>query len=179
MDKIRKMSIFLKYAFLIMLLVIPVYEILGWVMFDGSYESYFMPEFLMDADPDFFGPLTDMQRVVGIIASAPYMLLGMYCTWQLVKLFNLYSQGFIFTAKNSVCYRHAAWALLIGEVIYPFTQMAVTFVATMHNEVGERMIAISFDDANIGNIVVACVILAISWVMDEGRKLQDEAELTI
>ncbi len=114
-----------------------------------------------------------------MIASGPYMLLGMYCMWQLVKLFSLYSQGLIFTAGNSVCYRRAAWALLFGELIYPLTQVAVTFVATMNNAVGERMISVNIDDANVGNIVIACVILAISWVMDEGRKLQDEAELTI
>ncbi|WP_419778385.1 DUF2975 domain-containing protein [Maridesulfovibrio sp.] len=179
MNKIKRMSIFLKYAFLVALIIIPVFEIACWVLFDGDPESYFISEFLMDFDPEYLGPLTGGQKFLGLLASAPYAVLGMFCSWQLFKLFGLYSQGHIFTAENSSCYSKAAWALLIGEVIYPFTQTAVSYIATMNNPVGERLIMVSFDDANIGNIVVACVILAISWVMDEGRKLQDEAELTI
>lgn len=179
MDKIKRMSIFLKFTFWLLLIAIPVFEITGWVMFDGDPDSYFTSEFLLDFDPEYLGPLTGLQKFLGLMASAPYAALEIFCSWQLVKLFGLYSQGRIFTADNSACYRKAAWALLIGEVIYPFTQTAVSYIATMNNPVGERLILVTFDDANIGNIVVACVILAISWVMDEGRKLQDEAELTI
>ncbi|ACS81294.1 DUF2975 domain-containing protein [Maridesulfovibrio salexigens] len=179
MDKIKKMSIFLKYAFLLVLIAIPVFEFAGWFLFKGDPDAYFIPEFLLTLDSDYLAPLTEGQKILGALASAPYMVLGMFCFWQLVKLFGLYSQGQIFTAENSACYRKAAWALLIGEIVYPFTQTAVTYVATMNNAVGDRLISIGFDDSNLGNIVVACVILAISWVMDEGRKLQDEAELTI
>lgn len=179
MDKIKRMSIFLKYAFLLALIAIPVFEVAGWLMFDGDPESYFMSEFLMCFDPEYLGPLTGTQKFLGLLVSTPYNALGMYSCWQLVKLFGLYSQGMIFTADNSACYRRAAWALLIGEIVYPFTQTAVSYIATMNNAVGDRLIFVSFDDTNFGNIVVACVILAISWVMDEGRKLQDEAELTI
>ncbi|NDV28873.1 DUF2975 domain-containing protein [Desulfovibrio sp. JC010] len=179
MNKIKKMSIFLKYAFLLMLIALPIFEITAWFLFDGDPEAFFVSEFLFELDPEFLGPLTDTQRVLGLLASAPYAALGMFCLWQLVNLFGLYSQGKIFTAENSVCYNRAAWALLVGELIYPFTQAAVSYIATMNNEVGDRLVCVNIDDANIGNIVVACVILAISWVMDEGRKLQDEAELTI
>ncbi|WP_421903302.1 DUF2975 domain-containing protein [Maridesulfovibrio sp.] len=179
MDKIKKMSIFLKYAFLLMLIAIPIFEFAGWILFDGDPESFFISEFLLTFDPDYLAPLTDTQKALGLLVSIPYAGLGMYCCWQLVKLFGLYSQGLIFTADNSACYRRAAWALLIGEIVYPFTQTAVSYIATMNNAVGDRLICVGFDDTNIGNIVVACVILAISWVMDEGRKLQDEAELTI
>ncbi|NDV23031.1 DUF2975 domain-containing protein [Desulfovibrio sp. JC022] len=179
MDKIKRMSIFLKYAFLLMLLAIPAFEFGGWILFDGDPEAYFVSEFLLSFDPEYLGPLTDTQKALGLLVSAPYAGLGMYCCWQLARLFELYSQGLIFTADNSACYRRAAWALLIGEIVFPVTETAVSYIATMNNAVGERLISVTFDDANIGNIVVACVILAISWVMDEGRKLQDEAELTI
>ncbi len=179
MDKIQRMSIFLKYAFVIILVLIPVFEILGWIWFEGDPEAFFIPEFMLEVDPEYYGQLTVFQRTLGLIVSTPYNLLGMYCFWQLVKLFTLYSRGLIFTVENSACYRRAAWALLIGEVACPLTQAAVAYITTMNNAVGDRLIMISIEDANLGNIVIACVILAISWVMDEGRKLQDEAELTI
>ncbi|WP_319764266.1 DUF2975 domain-containing protein [Maridesulfovibrio sp.] len=179
MENIKKMSIFLKYAFLLTLIVIPILEFAGWFLFDGNPQSFFISEFLVVIDPDYLSGLTGEQKVFGALVSVPYAALKMYCCWQMVKLFELYSHGRIFTADNSMCYRKAAWALLIGEIVYPFIQSAASYIATMNNAVGERLICVSFDDTNMGNIVVACVVLAISWVMDEGRKLQDEAELTI
>ncbi|WP_027723398.1 DUF2975 domain-containing protein [Maridesulfovibrio zosterae] len=179
MEKIKKISILLKYAFLVTLIIIPLFEVCAWVLFNGSYDSFFIPEFLVKSELYILSPLSDMQKALGLAASAPYILLSSYSIWQMVKLFTLYSHGKIFTAENSACYRRAAWALLIGEIVYSFSLTAVILVVTMNNKVGERLLVFGFDDANIGNIVIACVVLAISWVMDEGRKLQDEAELTI
>ncbi|TIH17064.1 DUF2975 domain-containing protein [Marinifilum sp. JC120] len=179
MDKIRKMSIFLKYVFWLLLISIPVFEVAGWLFFDG-YDSWLVPEVMFDFEDEVFPVvMTQTTRILGVVVTLPQVLLDMFCMWQMVKLFSLYEAGNIFTAENSACYRRAAWAFLICEVINPFVQAGTSYVISMNNEVGERFVTVGIDDANIGTIIVACVILAISWVMDEGRKLQDEAELTI
>lgn len=97
----------------------------------------------------------------------------------MARLFTLYSNGVIFTAENSTCFKRAALAILISELVFPLIQVGVTFAATMHNTVGERMIAIGLDKTSFETIIVGCTVMAISWVMDEGCKLKDEAELTI
>ena len=179
MNRIKRISIFLRYAFLVALVAIPIIETACWVLFNGDTNSYFISEYLQALNPEYLGSLTGLQKFLGLLVSCPYALMRMFCCWQLAKLFGLYSDGYIFTYENSSCYSKAAWALLIGEVIYPFTQTAISYIATMNNPVGKRLIMIGFDDTNASNIVIACVILAISWVMDEGRKLQEEAKLII
>ncbi|WP_415719596.1 DUF2975 domain-containing protein [Maridesulfovibrio sp.] len=179
MSRIKRISIFLRYAFWVALVAIPIIETACWVLFNGDINSYFISECLQGLDPEYLGPLTVPQKFLGLLVSCPYVALRMFCCWQLAKLFKLYSDGHIFTSENSACYSKAAWALLIGEVLYPVIQTAISYIATMNNPVGKRLIMIGFDDTNASNIVIACVILAISWVMDEGRKLQDEAKLII
>ncbi len=180
MDKIRRMSIFLKYMFWLVLVLIPISEVFGWLYLDGTGEFFLSPEGLGDffMEPEVEG-IGDNGRFLGLAASLPLILLDMFSMWQMTKLFTLYSAGKIFTVENTLCFSRAAWAFLLSELVAPFVQAGATAAATMHNAVGERVISVGIDDADLGNVLVACVVLAISWVMDEGRKLNEEAELTV
>ncbi|WP_432738195.1 DUF2975 domain-containing protein [Maridesulfovibrio sp. FT414] len=179
MDKIKKMSTVLKYVFWLLLILIPLTESLGWILFDG-FDGWAVPDVLFSLEGENFPlELSMTSRLLGMLATSPCVLLDMFCVWQMMRLFSLYSQGRIFTGENSSCYRRAAWALLGSEILYPLVQAGASLAVSMDNPVGERFVSIGFNDANLGSIVVACVVLAVSWVMDEGRKLQEDAELTI
>lgn len=179
MDKIRKMSIVLKSVFWGMLLILPVCEILGWIYFDG-YDSWLVPGILPALEGEnFVENMGWASRIMGIGIGFPSLFLDMYCIWQMIKLFSLYSRGRIFTSDNSSCYRRAAWALLANEFISPIIQTGTSLAVSMNNPEGERFVSIGFSDANVANIIIACVILAVSWVTDEGLRLREEAELTI
>lgn len=52
-------------------------------------------------------------------------------------------------------------------------------VFTMHNDVGERLISISFEGTDFEELITAGVIILVSWIMEEGRKLRETDELTV
>jgi hypothetical protein len=52
-------------------------------------------------------------------------------------------------------------------------------VLTWKNGPGERILAMSFSSNNIVVILIACIVILISWIMAEGHKLQEEHEYTV
>ncbi len=180
MEKIRRMSLILKYVFWLILILIPVTDFFGWMYLDGVADPFISPEGLggFFVAPQIVG-IQLSGKMLGFTASLPLVLLEIFSMWQMIKLFTLYSEGKIFTVDNTNCFSRAAWAFLLSELVSPIVQIGTTYAATMHNGVGERLILIKIDDSNLSGILLACVVLAISWVMDEGRKLNEDAELTV
>lgn len=180
MDKIKRLSIGLKYIFYCILFLIPILEIWAWVIFNGTGQTWLSPSALdfSAGDPRFM-QIDNFGKVLGILASTPLVLAEMYGIRQLAILFNFYSKGIIFKKQNIRCYKHAAWAFIICELISPISQAGASIAATLNNGVGNRIIQIGFNESDLGHLLVGVTILVISWVMEEGNKLQAEAELTI
>ena len=49
---------------------------------------------------------------------------------------------------------------------------------------GERMpnpitVTMSFNSSNVPVILIACIVILVSWIMAEGHKLQEEHEYTV
>jgi hypothetical protein len=134
---------------------------------------------------DFFGFLlgwhrflsADVCRVVvlqKVFASAKEMPPGLFWLWvvqqgfvffagiMLLRLFWLYSKGIIFTQKNTTCIRLQGYCLII-----------ITFVdIEMHPFIQDSSV-------NVTPIIYGLLIIFIAWIMDEGRKIQEEQELTV
>ncbi|SMF14883.1 DUF2975 domain-containing protein [Desulfovibrio gilichinskyi] len=180
MEKIKRMSLFLKYVFWLILILIPITDFFGWMYLNGVGDFFIRPEGLGSfyMAPEIVG-IQLSGKMLGFAASLPLVLLEIFSMWQMIKLFTLYSEGKIFTVDNINCFSRAAWAFLLSELVSPIVQIGTTYAATMHNIIGHRVISVSIDDTNLGGILLAGVVLAISWVMDEGRKLNEDAELTV
>lgn len=180
MEKIRRMSLFLKYVFWLVIILIPLSDFIGWMYLDGTGNAFIRPEGLGSfyIAPEIIG-IQLFGKMLGFVCSLPLIMLEIFSMWQMIKLFTLYSYGKIFTVENTLCFSRAAWAFLISELVSPVIQIGTTYAATMHNVIGHRVISVGIDNTNLGGILLACVVLAISWVMDEGRKLNEEAELTV
>ena len=97
----------------------------------------------------------------------------------LIKLFGLYSRGKIFTADNVRCIRRIGIVILIYNLLFPLYEMLMTFILTMNNPVGERLVRLGFGGTDIAQIVIAIMIILISWIMDEGRKMEEEQAYTV
>lgn len=103
----------------------------------------------------------------------------MYVYHALSKLFGLYSRGTIFSSTNVACYRAIAWGLIFSQALRIPEQALQTVLLSMNNPAGERFISIGINDTNITTVVVGMMILIVSRIMDEGRKIQDEQTLTV
>lgn len=123
----------------------------------------------MDTSTKFFGFLINCIPI-GITLSIYYCL---------IKLFSLYERAEIFTINNVKYIKKIGYLLLASALIEPFYEALLTFVLSLHAEHGHRFISSSFGSSNISEIVMALIIILVSWVMTEGCKLRDEQAYTI
>ena len=52
-------------------------------------------------------------------------------------------------------------------------------ILTLNNPPGKRVVAVGLYSADFSGIFVGIVILVITWVMDEARKIKEDQELFI
>jgi len=85
-----------------------------------------------------------------------------FCYWVMFSLFGLYRQGILFSAKNVRHIRSLGY-FLIG------------------NWGLEDQIQTALRDVQLSTtpIFIGLLIIFVSWIMDEGRKIQEEQELTV
>jgi hypothetical protein len=114
--------------------------------------------------------------------------------WKLAQLFQFYESGQIFAGKTIHCIKMlgaiwiAGWLLLTAWHFSPLPTMpvqAATPVGAHVVKTGEhryRFGFVSFDfgtGIDFGQLFGGIVILLGAWIMDEGRKIQEEQELTV
>ncbi|HEY1664026.1 MAG TPA: DUF2975 domain-containing protein [Verrucomicrobiae bacterium] len=80
----------------------------------------------------------------------------------LLRLFRLYSKGIIFTAKNVNCLRFFGYYLIVDWFINYQIQSLLQDMAL-----------------SCTPIFVGFIIIFFAWIMDEGRKIREEQELTV
>jgi len=117
--------------------------------------------------------------------------------WKLFQLFKLYERGLIFSAQTIRCIKilgvlcAVGWALMTLLQILPHPLPSSQIIQTHPPEAAViegvivssyRMGFFSFDfgtGINFGLLFAGIVIVLIAWIMDEGRKIQEEQELTV
>jgi hypothetical protein len=103
------------------------------------------------------------------------------CAWLCYKLFDLYSHGDLFTPQAVGYIRRIGWVYFLMAVVSFFVQIATV---VQH---GENIVAPQPSSAEWGGLVMRFVITAfpsfliifVAWIMDEGRKIQEEQALTV
>ena len=113
--------------------------------------------------------------------------------WNLAKLFRFYEYGLIFAAETIHCIKTLGvlcainWLILLVLNIvnrwFPVPPLPplppgvkVTVVKTGFSM---GFFSFSIGGVNFGDLLAGIVIILIAWVMDEGRKIQEEQELTV
>jgi hypothetical protein len=89
-------------------------------------------------------------------------VLAFFAGGAMLRLFWLYYRGILFTAKNVSCIRFLGYYFCINWFVDYQIQGAL------------RDMALSMTP-----IFVGFVIIFVAWIMDEGRKIQEEQELTV
>ena len=123
--------------------------------------------------------------------------------WKLSRLFHFYEQGLIFAADSIRCIRTlgllwvVGWMLLtpLNGLLHPSPSIGpqpTVSSASASNEPSRHIVSVrsfrvrmgffSFNfgtNFDFGRLLEGATIIVIAWIMDEGRKLQEEHELTI
>lgn len=158
----------------------PLLEAFIWVSF-SSIQDDILPHGVAVYGAMIQGDITSSMKVLGFSVSFfTKSICSILALYFLMRLFSLYAQGLIFTALNVRRIRQIGFVLLAKPVLDLLYQALMGLVLTMNNGVTSAYnIPIIFDGSHITGILTALVILLVSWVMEEGRKLKEQEELTI
>jgi len=186
--RIQKYAKFFRAIFFFFLIATPLLIGTIWLSggdltVDNSEAEFVLDMFLDDVNideahmPSF--PLPWSTRLLGLAVSMIPLGVGMLSLWWLVRLFSCFAVGEIFT-KNTVMYiRRLGWTMVAGVAAAPIHEALLTIVLTIHNPPGERMVTVSLESTDFEELITAGVIILVSWIMEEGRKLREADELTV
>ncbi len=180
---IRLLSRILKCLFLSAAFALPIITAGAWIS-DGY--SFLKPWVEWSIYPEIsqatIKPLSEMAastKLLGFLASLIPVAFQTVALALLAKLFGLYERLEFFSKESVTCIRKLGFCLLIGQLVYPFYLALLSLALTISNPPGQRMISAAFGTEQLNLVVIATIIILISWVMNEGRKLQEEQAATI
>lgn len=129
--------------------------------------------------PGVRGELTPLVRLGAFAVSLlPAGVLMAACR-TLARLFALYEQGQVFGRENVACFRRLGvllfWWVGVGLVYDPL----ISLVITAMNPPGQHLIALGFSGLDLTALVTGGVLSVLAWVMDLGRAIQEDQELTV
>ncbi len=180
MDNLSKIKKFSKNFHLLLsflLVAIPLYYISYWVFINH------LPDKLItvNIDPTPLIPIklpVELQ-IIGFITSLLPLSALTYGIVSIRKLFSFYKEGVIFSFEHVSLFKKTAKALVFWVVSSMIYESAKSILFSVGNPPGSRVVEIGFSSAEITTLMVGGIVFVIAWVMDEGRILTEEQELTV
>jgi|SRR5579885_525890 hypothetical protein len=176
MNKIKYVSLFFRLLFQIIFVCMLCMQVIGWVY--APIDSWFnvIPRVYQD---NIAYKLDLNTKIAGFVVTMIPTMIKLMVLYFLIKLFGLYERLEFFSANNVRYIRNAGYALLLEQIIRPFSDFILGFILTSGNPPGFRYATMIITGTNLGLMLTALVIILISWIMTEGAKLHDEQQLTI
>lgn len=198
MNKIRSVSHFFRLLFQALFLILPIITFLGWAGLQADGTSLIVGGQSID---DRFGlglsPLsenyvavlnqtnfdhqafTNSQKLAGFALNLAPLAIELMILYFLIRLFKLYEQGEIFSFNNVRFIRNIGYLLFIGAIVDMLYEALLGVLLSFQHGYGHAVLSITFDDDGFGTLLIASIIILVSWIMAEGCKLREEQQLTI
>lgn len=174
-QKIEKMSRRLRRLFQLCIFVLPLVPVFFWLGY--NHLPQVMHDNIFPAAAPSWLPLNS--RLIALAGGIPAIVVLVLALIGLKRLFALYERGIYFQAENVALFRllaRLAFCSVIADVI---NKTVLELARTINNPPGERLISIGLSSDHLKLMIVAAIIMIIGLVIDEGRKIQDEIELTV
>jgi hypothetical protein len=176
--RITRVSRKLRLTCTCLIIVLPIMYALFWVFFNqiyfypGTHQQISLPA-RVNHD------LSGLTRFLAFLADLIPLAATLYGLRKLRELFLLYENGRIFTQDNVRCIRSLGRTLIawVGCNFVRWSLLSV--ILTLENPPGQRVISVGLQGSDFTGVFVGIVVLIISWVMDEARKLADEQALIV
>jgi len=174
-QRITIMSMRLKKTCTVLIYCLPLVSGLFWFFFNWLYARVPMIPLPVRLDHEVDG----ITRLFAFLADMIPVSVVIFGLFRLRILFSLYEKALIFTEQNVDCFRSLGRALILWAVCDVIRTSLLSVILTLQNPPGQRMITVSFDSGEFTGVFVGIVVLIISWVMDEGRKIEEEQALIV
>lgn len=173
MDRIKTASRRLGLVFRWVMLLTPAAVAVFWYFVDEN--SVMQRQLSVSLNPD----LPALAKVWGVAVSKVPGAVLMYILAQLSRLFRLYEQGRFFTRANAALFRRLGWSILAWAGAAFLQTAGLGVVLTLHRPAGQRLLVLSLSSDEVLVALIGLVVLTISLVMDEARKIEEEQALII
>lgn len=182
MEKIKQISLCFRLLFQVLLIALPILLIIAWLLSSGTLvtiEGIINLNYIPAAYANsILHTLSNSEKLLALCVSSIPMFIQLYILYSLINLFKLYENREIFSINNVRYIRNIGCALLITQFIDPLYQATMGYVLTRYNPPDQRFAAITLDQTNLGILLIALMVVLISWIMAEGCKLREEQQLT-
>lgn len=158
-----------------LIICLPVIYALLWTFFNQLYGMGPLVPLPVRVD-HYLPPLT---RFLAFLADMIPLGVMIYGLRKLEGLFRLYEHGLIFTEQHVRYFRSLGRTLIVWVGCDVVRNSLLSMVLTLDKPPGQRVITVGLGSADFAAIFVGIVVLIISWVMDEGRKIQEEQALIV
>ena len=175
--KIRKFSEVFYFLITLFLVLVPVYYASYWAFIN------YLPARLITVNihsaPLVPGGVQAGLQLAGFAASLLPLSALMYGFVHMRKLFSFYRQGVIFSFAHVGIFRKTAKALVLWVILSIMYESAKSVIFSVGNPKGSRILEVGFSSGDITALLVGGIVFVIAWVMDEGRILAEDNELTV
>lgn len=175
--KIRKFSKTFHVLISFLIVALPLYYIIYWTFINR------LPENLITVNtpsvPLVPYALPVRLQLAGFMVCLLPLSALLYGLAHIRKLFSFYKEGVIFSFEHVRFFKKTAKALVVWVFLSMMYESAKSVLFSLGNPPGSRIINVSFGTAEITSLLVGGIVFVIAWVMDEGRALSDENELTV
>ncbi len=160
--------------FNVLLIVIPVAVLLYWIFFNHLPEGFHTD---LPAKPT--QALSLSQLFLGGLVSALPLAVTLYGLITLKALFRLYAGGILFSAENVKYFRRLGYVFIAWVMANTIFTPLISLIITYANPAGKKTLVVQFGMVDLFTLIIGGIILVIAWVMNEGRKLEDEQAYTV
>ncbi len=174
-ERIQRMSRRLRLLFQICVYLLPLVPLFFWLGY--NHLPQVMQDNIFPSEAPSWLPLNS--RLLALSGGVPAIIIMVLALIGLKRLFSLYERGIYFQSENVALFRLlgklAFWSVL-ADVL---NKTVLDLARTINNPPGERILSIGLSSDHLKLMLVAVIIMIIAMVIDEGRKIQDEMQLTV
>ena len=172
-ERIARVSARLRAVTTLLMIALPVVLALCWALMNQ------LPFVSGQLPVPMKGDLPMASRVLGFLASMLPGGVAIYALSRLRRLFDLYAHGVIFRAANVDCFRQLGWSLFAWAGAGFLFNTLAGFILTYHWKPGTRWLLIGVDGQDLLAVFMGLVVITVAWVMDQGRRINEEQELFV
>lgn len=177
--KIKRISTRLYIVFIIFLVITPIITAGFWIFYNSLPENLIAMSVKLSGNLSRPEILTLQQRLLGLMVSLIPLVIKMSVIVTILQLLKLYRAGKVFSGAHVICFKKLGRSLIYYTIAGILQLAAMSVVMTMNNPRGQRTLSFGVSSDDITLFVIAAIVLMFSWVMDEGRRLAEDQELTV
>lgn len=174
MERIKRTSRKLRLASALLFWAVPLACATYWACFN-SLPELMKPAYLADWRP----VLPELNRALCFVVALFPAGVAMRGFATMRRLFGLYEAGELFSARNVACYRGLGRTLLAWAGAVFLATPLLSLAASVGMPPGQRRLSLVLESLELVALFAGAAAVVISWVMDEGRSIEEDRALTI